>query len=344
MTLRYVGLAMSVYLGCFSAPAQLAAQDRLPYTLDQLLGLVESGVFSDERIAFLANRSCLGFELTDEASRRLQAAGASVELMAGLRGVCVKLLTTVQVLPTELVIPEGASRILRARTLGPDSSEIPNVPIEWSSEDTTVAEVSMGGVVQGKTPGITRVNARVEGGPHGGARVQVTAAEALPAALELTGETSRREKSAGTAAALGVVLPGGGQFYAGKPAKGAVVLVGAAGSLAAGYLLTSEEVLSVERTPTGSANCDPDAGSCVLDVRTESEVEETRRIVIGAAVAGAFWLYGLIDGIRSARSSAPESLNTAQSRSGPSLELAPAGGLRVTAQGDAELTLVRIRS
>ncbi|UCC49307.1 MAG: Ig-like domain-containing protein, partial [Gemmatimonadota bacterium] len=282
------------------------AQERLPYSLEQLVQMVESGVFSDQRILMLVRESCIGFRMDEEATQRLSEAGASEGLIASLRRVCVNLprvVTTVVVSPEELEVPVGASRILRAQALDPDSAQIAGVVFEWSSEDTVVAEVSMGGVVLGKALGETRVVAGTEEGPAGVALVRVVgaaAAEAGPAELEMVGER-RAGKSVATAAALGVLVPGGGEFYAGKTAKGAVVLLGAAASLAAGYVISSEEVLDVSYTASGVESCDAASGSCTYPVTRDEEVEETRQIVIGAAAAGAFWLYGLIDGIRSAR-------------------------------------------
>ncbi|KPK82203.1 MAG: hypothetical protein AMS25_03245 [Gemmatimonas sp. SM23_52] len=350
MTQRYVWItAVACLTGLASGATRVHAQERLPYSIDQLVQMVESRVFSDQRILMLVRESCIGFRMDEEATQRLSEAGASWGLIASLRRVCVKLprvVTTVMVTPGDLEVPVGASRILRAQALDPDSAQIPNVVFEWSSEDTVVAEVSMGGVVLGKAPGETRIVAGTEEGPAGAALVRVVeaaAAEAGPAQLETVAET-RAGKSVGTAAALGVLVPGGGEFYAGKTAKGAVVLLGAAASLAAGYLIKSEEVLDVSYEASGVRSCDPGTGSCTYPVNRIEEVEETRRIVIGAAAAGAFWLYGLIDGIRSARAyrSTPSDGEDDMSPA-MSLELVPPDGVRLTAWGEVELTFIRVR-
>jgi hypothetical protein len=341
MTYRYASL---VILSCLAlvvgGAASLHAQDELPYTLDQLVRLVESGAFTDDQLLELVRKSCRGFRMDEDATQKLQQAGASESLVQRLRGVCVTL-TTVVVWPAELEVVAGSSGILRARALlDPDSAQIPNVVFEWTSEDTTVADVT-GGVVVGKTAGETRITARTEDGYEGTALVRVVtaAAEAETPADSVAGVAG---KSGGTAAALGII-PGGGEFYVGNTTKGAIVLAGAAAALAAGFLLTSEDTLSAIRVPTAPPACV--GASCDYPVQTTAEIEETSYIVIGAAVAGAFWLYGLIDGIRTANKSR-ETPAAGEQRNGQglSLEIAPADGIRVGRNGEVELTFVRIRS
>ncbi len=352
MTNRYAWLVAVACLASLAPGAtRVHAQERLPYSLEQLVQMVESGVFSDQRILMLVRESCIGFRMDEEATQRLSEAGASEGLMASLRRVCVNLprvVTTVVVSPEDLEVPVGASRILRAQALDPDSAQIAGVLFEWSSEDTVVAEVSMGGVVLGKALGETRVVAGTEEGPAGAALVRVVgaaAAEGGPAELETVAEPAAAAgKSVATAAALGVLVPGGGELYAGKTAKGAVVLLGAAASLAAGYLISSEEVLEVSYEASGVRSCDPGTGSCTYPVNRIEKVEETRQIVIGAAAAGAFWLYGLVDGIRSARAYRSTPLEDEDDSSpAMSVELLPPDGVRLAAWGEVDLTFIRVR-
>lgn len=330
-------------------PARLEAQDRQPYTLEQLVRMVEAGVFPDGRILALARESCLGFTMDAEARNELREAGASEGLIASLRQICVRLplvVTTIVVTPAQLELPVGASRPLRAQALANDSSRIANVTFEWSSEDTIVADVSMGGQVTGKAPGTTRIRVSTADGPVAMAQVRVVRAAAEAGAGDTATRAAARRsgKSAGTAAALGFVVPGGGEFYSGNTAKGVVVLLGAAAGLTAGYLITRDEVLSTTLTPTATPNCDVQQSVCTIAVDKQTEVEETRQIVVGAAIAGAFWLYGLVDGIRSAKRAPVTTDAMGEPGSGLSLELIPADGLRVSVSGDAELTLLRIRS
>ncbi len=342
---RYAHLIFSLCLLVLVGAPSLEAQERQqrpPFTLEQLIQLVESDVFPDERIVFLANQSCLGFRLDEAAVARLRAANATERLIASLRGACVRMLTTVVVTPSEIELEVGANRILRAQALDQDSAHIANVIFEWASGDTTIAEVSGGGVVLGLAPGETRVTARIQAGPAGSALVRVVEAAEAPTeedslALQLEGG-----KSVATAAALGVLIPGGGEFYVGNTVKGVVVLAGAAGALAAGYLITTEDTLDVTRT-TQQEDCDT-PNTCINQTETTAEAEQTRSVVIGAAVAGAFWLYGLIDGIRSAKKYRPEQpLGEQQDQQGISLELAPPDGVRFRANGDVDLTIVRVR-
>lgn len=351
MTQRYAYLLLFVCLAMSAfVPAGLEAQEREPYSIDQIIELIQSGVFSDTRIVMLAERSCIDFRVDDEAARRLSNANASAALIAGLRSssVCVRLpsgfVDSVVVTPAELDMEVGATRILRAQALAPDGTQITGVVFEWVSEDTAVAEVSGGGTVLAKAPGEVRIAATTQEGPTGTASVRVAAAAAAQPEEALEAGAAGA-KSVGTAAALGVVVPGGGEFYTGNTAKGAAVLAGSAAALAAGYFITSEEVLSVSYSATDPGSCAPEGSPCTFDVTRSEEVETTNNLIYGAAAAGALWLYGLIDGIRSARQSqvAPAE-RQGDGGQGVSLEIVPADGVRYTAFGELELTLIRIRS
>jgi hypothetical protein len=342
---RHVHFTALLCLAALGLPAVCSGQERQqrpPFRLEQLVELVESDVFPAERIVFLANQSCLGFRLDAAAEARLREAGATDQLIASLRGVCVRMLTTVVVRPAEVQLELGTSRILRAEALDQDSARISNVILVWTSEDTTVAEVSSGGVVLGLAPGETRVTATIEGGPVGSARVRVVRAATVPTEEDSLQFEVEDGKSIATAAVLGVLIPGGGEFYTGNTVKGAVVLAGVAAALTAGFLIKSEDTLSVTRT-TQLPDCDtPDR--CVYAVTTTAEVRESSNLAIGAAVAGAFWLYGLVDGIRSAKRYRPQQSTVEEDNGlGASLELLPRGGVTYRPTGELELTLVKVR-
>lgn len=348
MTQRYAYLLLFACLAVSAiVPTRLEAQERQPYSIDQIIELLQSGVFSETRIEMLVRRSCIDFRVDEEAARRLAAANATASLIATLRDVCVELpagfIDAVVVTPEELEMEVGATRPLRAQAVDPDGAPIAGVIFEWTSADTAVAEVSGGGMVLAKAPGEVRIVASSPEGPSGNALVRVGAAAAErgePIEAEVAGA-----KSVGTAAALGVVVPGGGEFYTGSTGKGVAVLVGSAGALAAGYFITSEEVLSVSYSATDPGSCAPEGSPCTFDVTRSEEVKTTNNLVYGAAAAGALWLYGLIDGIRSARQSQVAPSDGQDDGSpGVSLEIAPADGVRYTAFGELELTLIRIRS
>lgn len=330
-------------------PARLEAQDRQPYTLEQLVRMVETGVFPDGRILTLARESCLAFTMDAEARNELRVAGASEGLISSLRQICVRLpqvVTMIQVTQTELELPVGASRPLQAQALAADSSRIANVAFEWSSEDTIVADVSMGGTVVAKAPGLTRIRVSTGDGPSALVRVRVVPASAAGTPVDSLAAELRSGKSAGAAAALGFFLPGGGEFYSGSTAKGVVVLLGAAGALAAGYLITTEDIVDETRTPTSGPVCDEILGNCSYSgVVTTVVKEESRQIVIGAAVAGAFWLYGLIDGIRTAGKSPRTTLSAGESSGNARMRLTvlPPDGLAISGDGDLRLTLIRLQ-
>ncbi len=358
----FITVALCCVLQILS-PASLAAQEpqgRAPFTLSQLVQMVESGAFTPQRIVTVVRDACLAFRWSENAANRLRAAGATETLISDLSGLCVRLPQEVEIVvvrPPQLEIAVDQTAIIQARAASADSTPIPNIDFEWSVDDTLIAEVSQGGVVRGLSTGATWVRARSAQGPVGIVWVKVSGAIAREAELDsLTAETAGG-KSAGTAAALGILVPGGGEFYAGNTGKGVVVLLGAAAGLAAGYFITSEEITAQDFAPTGSATCDPTGSPCTFPANRTDTVKTTRNMAIGAAVAGAFWLYGLIDGIRSAKSARPsspsaplEEENSPGDQSGPDsgmsarLEILPADGLRVTADGEVELSVIRIKS
>ena len=326
-------------------PAALQAQERPPYSLDQLVELVRSGVFSDDRIIELSGRSCLAFRLDQTAVSRLLTAGAKEGLVDGLKGVCRKLPATVMLDPAEVELDVGGVDTLTARALTSDSIRILGIDLDWSSDDTTVAVVSDSGAVTAIAPGQTQVRAIPSEAPEGVAGVAMVRVMALAATndslrADSLGVVETSGKSAGTALALGVVVPGGGELYSGNVVKGLAIMVGSAGALTAGLLISDEDLLSVERHVQDNT-CDADQGTCSLTSGNEAEVEETDYLVVGAAVAGALWLYGLIDGIRAASSdrSAGEAFPESQQLS---LRLAPADGIRYGTGGEVEVTLFRL--
>ncbi len=324
--------ALLLIVGCLIA-SPLAAQDRPPYTLDQLIQLLESGVFSEERVITLTEQSCLAFRLDEGAESRLRASGASNSLIRQLRGVCTRLssaVASVRVTPSVLEIAVDSSGVLQARAFGPDTVEVPGVSVDWSSDDSTIARV-MDGTVLGVGPGTTTVSARTPDGVVGLATVAVGA--------ERSGA-----KSTATAAALGVVVPGGGEFYTGNAVKGAIVLAGVAGALAAGYLITKTDTST---TVMGDPVCSDT--ECTFTVQTT--VTESRYVIAGVAVAAVFWTYGLIDGIISAKKSqapSPEGggaggASEDQGDMSFSIQLVPPDGLAFRGGGEFDITLIRVR-
>jgi hypothetical protein len=311
----------------------LHAQDP-PYSVEQLVRLLESRIFAEDRILERVSASCLGFRMEAEAERRLRQAGASDELIEELGGVCVTLpygVATIRLSPRNLELPVGAVQELRAQPLSEDSTVVAAVPLEWSSSDPAIADVFGNGIVVGKAPGEALVAARTQGGISGTMRLVV-----VPDTLGLY--TSG--KSVGTAAALGTVVPGGGELYTGNTVKGAVILGGAAAALAAGFLITSEDTLPAQ--PALQENCVN--ASCVLQVQSVSQVETTRSfLVAGAVVAGALWVYGLWDGIRTAKRSRPTYQQSPNPLGASAIEFLPRDGIRAAGNGEVDLTLVRIR-
>lgn len=330
----FLGCTLLGALAVASLARPAAAQDPA-YSLDQLERLVESGIFSSERILERAAESCLGFRLEGGAEARLRRAGASDELIDGLRKVCVRLpvrVVEVRIGPQDLELPVGAVRALAVEALRSDSTVLEDATVVWSSADTAIADVFSNGIVIAKSLGATTISARAADDVVGTMALRVVDARDAP-----SGATYG--KSPAAAAVLGTVVPGGGEFYTGNSAKGAIVLLGTAGALAAGILLSSEDTVPAD--PLISETCED--GSCSLEVTPVSQVE-TNPAVLAVAVAGAFWAFGLIDGVLTARRSGPPA--TAEmipARSGLSIELLPSDGVRVNRAGEVDLTLLRVR-
>ena len=93
--------------------------------------------------------------------------------------------------------------------------------------------------------------------------------------------TSAQDKNPSTATTLSLVLPGGGQFYSGEPVKGAVIAAGVMGGLA--YASTAIPKLAEDGADRGYYT------------------KHGTTLGIGLGVAGAFWLYGVVDAPNAAR-------------------------------------------
>jgi len=124
--------------------------------------------------------------------------------------------------------------------------------------------------------------------------------------------------------------------------KGAVVAAGVAAALTAGFLITSKDTLGVTHSAE-LPDCDT-PNRCVYPVASEFQVKKTNNVVIGAAVAGVFWLYGLVDGIRSAKRYQPaQPMVEEENVSGVSLEILPRDGFARRPNGDVDLTVLKVR-
>ena len=121
--------------------------------------------------------------------------------------------------------------------------------------------------------------------------------------LPASAQPTHAAKSPSTATVLSAVIPGGGQIYAGETAKGGLLLVGSGTALATGAVVAKREPYFGCPDPCWEFDTAP--------------------LLIGAGVAGALWLYGIVDAAGAAR--------RANRRHGlASLELAP---VRIAADG-----------
>ena len=84
LPLKAALLLFPVFLG---TPRCLHAQERPPFTLEQIEELLAAGL-APSVIVEMAGADCLAFRLNEEAEGRLRAAGATDELITGLRNVC----------------------------------------------------------------------------------------------------------------------------------------------------------------------------------------------------------------------------------------------------------------
>ncbi len=179
-------------------------------------------------------------------------------------------------------------------------------------------------------------------GPTGSATVVVIRGAAA-AEDEEPEELPAGAKSVSTATALGVLIPGGGEFYTGNTVKGIGIVVGAAAAVAVGALITTKDTTDLSFTSTGDPTGPSDAQR--YPANAVATGDETSYIVAGAAVAGALWLYGLVDGIMTAKRSRRVPVDEEmQEPQGLSVRIAPFDGIRVAPNGYAEITLIRIGS
>lgn len=94
------------------------------------------------------------------------------------------------------------------------------------------------------------------------------------------------------AAFMAGLIPGAGHFYTGRPAMGALLLIGAGGAAAAGMLVQERHVECLGN---------PQGGSCPPD-QVRAERVERPYMMSGLGVAAAATLIGAIDAARGARS------------------------------------------
>ena len=97
--------------------------------------------------------------------------------------------------------------------------------------------------------------------------------------------------SPGTALGLGLVLPGGGQFYSGRALPGLSVLAVAGGAAVAGFLVKETEIRCVGSVPSGG--CPPE--------RVISETTSKPYKMYGLAAAGAVAVIGAVEAYLKAR-------------------------------------------
>lgn len=121
-------------------------------------------------------------------------------------------------------------------------------------------------------------------------------------------------RSATTAALLGVALPGGGEFYTGRPLRGAVVLGGTAAALIAGLTITRIQV---------DCRSVPQNGVCPEEDLL-GETETRPYLTAGIAAAALITIAGAIDAALGVRNDAGAAGLSSR------VEMATDGGVNVT--------------
>lgn len=276
--LRLVGL--SAALSAIALPFAARAQD-LPYTFDEVLRIVSSGVVREERIASLLHERCVAFHVDSPLLDRLAEAGAREAVLEAVRSACHILPGEPRWLwiePDSVKLEVGERFTLAALGMGPRRDPLRSVEVRWTSDDPQVVTADEWGRVLAAAPGMTRVSAEATNGIRASVRIWVT----RPAeALRLNPQT---------AALLGGIVPGGGQFYTRQPVKGLALLGGAGVSVLAALSITSEETILT--------------GETCSDGRCEYSVIGRRHRPLfwpGISAAASLWAYGLFDAVRHSR-------------------------------------------
>ena len=136
--------------------------------------------------------------------------------------------------------------------------------------------------------------------------------------------------SPGVTVALGVLLPGMGHFYAGRPVVGSTVLAVAGGALAAGYLVKEVDVRCLTSVPSGE-KC-PEGE--VVSRRTDRPY-----LTLAVGAAAAVGLIGAIEAFFNARGRGSRPTFSPSEARGPTVE----GPSVETRAGRVELSMLRLR-
>jgi tetratricopeptide (TPR) repeat protein len=130
--------------------------------------------------------------------------------------------------------------------------------------------------------------------------------------------------------ALGVLLPGMGHFYAGRPIGGFTVLALAGGALAAGYLVKEVDIRCLTSVPSGQRCPESD----VVSRRTDRPY---LALAVGAAAAAG--VIGAIEAFFDVRGRRAPAAFSPSEAPGPTLE----GPAVSTRDGRVELSMLRLR-
>jgi len=120
----------------------------------------------------------------------------------------------------------------------------------------------------------------------------------LPLALAARVSAQAPRKDPGVATVLGIVLPGGGQYYAEEPGHGLLVTAGVVAGVVLGLHsshgdIYTEDLVNVPVTPSNPLGLEFE--------RSLSEHANYQPLVVGSTAAALVWLFGAIDAPSAAR-------------------------------------------
>lgn len=275
-------LLWALALALFFPAPQGFAQGR-PFTLEDLVEIVRSGAIAESRIIRLVGDRCVAFAATEANLARLRDAGAKASVTSAVRRACRVLPGEprwVALGPPSVDVVVGKPVPLTATALAPDSSEIPQALLRWTSSDSAVVEVRPDGSLAARAPGLAYVTA------IGTNDVRSDAATVIVRSPPVA------RKSTTTAILVGTLVPGGGQFYTGQSLKGALLFAASVATTAIGFAVTSNEV----------SLTDPQPPECAVGCTFVVTFEKKRPAIVPTLIAaGGLWLYGVFDASQTAR-------------------------------------------
>jgi DNA/RNA endonuclease G (NUC1) len=144
------------------------------------VGGVANGMVSHDIAVTEGTSTPIGHSLQRSESDAWYWQAPSASTFGSCNSFSAPAIASVTVTPTPTSVVEGATRTLTARAFAADGKFLGGAPMEWASDDASVATVDGGGVVTGVAVGETRIHATAANGATGSALVSVEAADPTP--------------------------------------------------------------------------------------------------------------------------------------------------------------------